>query len=250
MRSSALYPRILPEQVKQETQQDIRYNFAFGQDSTRTHNIHIPVKTVGFLSNEIRPVAVRIVDEDAATTAIEGTDFRLLPTVIGANQFEGNIQVVLLRNPRIAQEEKQVTVELMTNAFFPRYLYLDSVNVYKRAKITFVDIFRKPDEWDGIFSGSTFFAGYGLGRQFGPYSEAKFRLVIDVFGTAIIIPFTRARTLINNPVKPPGYFSEDQWRNLIIVLQQRLIDFEAANGEPMRDENGDVIRIPDFNVIF
>ncbi|GHE29879.1 DUF4843 domain-containing protein [Sphingobacterium griseoflavum] len=234
--------RVLNDQDAFNTITSFRTNFAFKRDEIITDTIRIPLRVSGRLSAEDRPVSISVVAQ--GTDAVEGRDFQILPTVIPANKSAGQALVVLHRNASLGEDPKRLLLQVMTNEHFPRYMYADSINVYNQVEIFMLDVFRKPDNWDGIYVNGEYREGSGLGFTFGDYSETKFRLIIEYTGVAEIISFIESPRYNRIDPKPPGYLSSEQWTMLNYRLQLHLVRYRQENGRPLLDENGQEITFP------
>ncbi|GEM_PF-1756481 len=216
-------------------------NFGFMQDEVMTDTIRIPLRVLGRVSNQDRPVDIAIIRE--ATDAVEGRDFQIFPAMIPANSIQGQLVVVLNRTESLGEDARTLRLQVMTNEHFPRYMYIDSVNVYNQAEISLLNVFRRPDNWEGVWYFGQYYQGFGLGLHFGDYSDTKYRLILELAGTNTIIPFY-LRGFPETQPGAPGYFTDNEWRLLIYRIQLYLIRYMQENGRPMLDENGEEITIP------
>lgn len=91
----------------------------------------------------------------------------------------------------------------------------------------------KPDNWD-----SANYPLVPLSKYFGPYSKVKYQFMIEHIGLIDFVISYSASTAIDettNTISPAYAVYLQQ------MMQEKLAQYNAANGAPLTDENGDIV---------
>ncbi|WP_161964193.1 DUF4843 domain-containing protein [Chitinophaga flava] len=192
----------------------LNYTFAIKPDMLLIDTVRLPVRIMGAAATTDRIVGVQPVAD--STSAVAGQDYLLLPTVVKAGAFTGNVQVVLKRNATMKTKLLRLSLQIVPSADFqPGVDKLAFKNGWSGAKtrfrIRFSDMLTKPDIWDAV-----------MASFFGKYSATKYKFIIDVTGVS---EFSRSI--------PYGAFSVYK-----TLCQEKLAAYELTNG-PLVDENGE-----------
>lgn len=211
------------------------YDFAYQPLDRQQVTLAYPLLISGKRSNKDRTVNLNVVTD--SSTAVEGVDYDILPLVVKANTLADSLRIVVKKNSGMKNQIKRLMLEIVPNTDFPETVYRNPQTPSTHILITVADKGGKPANWDGIYLAGTYYKGYGLGQVFGDFSETKFRLVIEVFGTPNILGYYESSPL-----------PKEIWRANIFKLQQILVDYKDKNGHPMLDENGTEIIIPPISI--
>lgn len=194
----------------------IAYSFAVRPDSLMQDTIKVPVRIIGLAQPKDRAVAISVVAD--STTAIAGTDYKLLPCFIPAGAYTADQQVIVYRTARMKNKSVKLLLEVIASSDFQPGVPDSKVGSgvaggTTHYRISISDYLTKPDNWDSW-----------LGFFFGTYSAVKFKFIIAATGQSIIPSDL-----------PYGIYSVYS-----TLCKQQLAIYEAAHG-PLIDENGDVV---------
>ena len=157
------------------------YSFSFALASTveaERDTVWFEVETMGFLSDEARPVALRQIEVEGVENAVAGVHYVAFdaPELAPLYRVEGGksralIPVVVLRALELTEKTVTLKFAFKDNGYFlPGYEGLDT----RTMEIT--DRLAQPDNW---YAGSTY---YSLSDYIGAYGEVKHRLMIEWTG--------------------------------------------------------------------
>lgn len=199
------------------------YSFAIKPVGLQQDTIKIPLRIMGLAKDRDRVVNIEVVAD--STTAVVNKHYVLLPTVIKAGEYTGNIQVLVKKSADLEVAEVKMLVEVKESADFkPGVPATSPVNPRAggnlRYKIRLNDILTKPANWD------TRLVGF-----FGTYSKVKYLFIISVTGISDFPYGTQAGP------------SPAQMNYYNILCKTALATYVAANG-PLIDENGNTVTFP------
>jgi hypothetical protein len=194
----------------------IIYSFAVRSDNLMQDTIKIPVRIIGMSAPKNREVTIRVVAD--SSTAMAGTDYKLLPCQIPAGAYTAYQQVIIYRTAGMKNKPVKILLEVVASTDFLPGVPDSKVGSgvaggTTRYRITLNDYLTKPDNWDSW-----------LGFFFGTYSAVKFKFVIAATGQSII----------------PSDLPYGMYSVYSTLCKQQLEIYEAAHG-PLIDENGDVV---------
>ena len=184
-----------------------------------------PEELDGLGADFIEQERARIAEE----TAEEGVDFEILDAYIPAGARDGGI-IIYLSNVNLQIENvKRINFELVPNEHFEtnffRFPYWSGADVMVstlRMRLSFTDGLTPPQYWAA-----------GWSAIMGNWSTLKIRILANEFGMSTGNDF-----LYKFP-PPDGMLIF----SYAAALQRWLLDYEAANGEPFLDLNGERMRM-------
>lgn len=99
--------------LENEADSAITYNFGF--ESTRQHQVDIPVTLMGMPKNSARNIEIRVVTD--STTMTEGVNYTILRHELAANAVEDTVKIMLNRDgdPDILTQTKRLRIEIVEN---------------------------------------------------------------------------------------------------------------------------------------
>lgn len=193
------------------TADSLTYSFAVQPLDLMTDMVEIPIVVTGNAVDYDRKVNIEI--DRAATTATEGVEYNITPTMIPAGEFGTKLRVEIHRTPAIAEEERCVVMRLLPS---------DGLNIdvnpgWVDYKLKINDILTRPARWV-----------YECQPYFGVYSAVKYRFIIDTLG------------MWDFPDSGENAISRGQMYYYQDKMKSALRQWEAVNG-PMLDEKGNKI---------
>jgi hypothetical protein len=196
----------------------ITYSFATKNSSLIRDTIWLPVRTMGTASNKDRVINLKVVD--TLTTAQQGVHYELMPYIMPAGQYVAKLGVIVKKAADLETKQVSIGLRLQESADFQPGTG-DGLDYQIRIN----NILTKPGNWDPPTVPGPFLAAF-----FGPYSEVKFRFIIDVLEMSEFV------------LKGPGALPYSQF----LYFQQRMKNaLEAYNalhpGNPMKDEFGNLV---------
>lgn len=205
-----------PQQVYSRT-----FSFATMDNTVTVDTQYIPVKIQGLASDHDRIFAAKALAD--STTAIAGTDYRLLPGVIKANAFTGMLPLVLFRTAQLKTVTLRLYMSIADTADFKAGV--DENNYYL---VSWNDDLIKPNNWD---------TSPGLKLFFGDYSRVKYEFIISVLHKSSF-DFLTGRTY------DPTKITVDQMYDYAAQLKSALKTYNATHTPPLTDEYGIQVTFP------
>lgn|GEM_PF-1893532 len=194
------------------TRDSIVFSFVTNAVKGNHDTLWIPITLTGGAAETDQPFLLRI---GAASTAKEGIHFRLTETVFPAHQVTFEYPVILLRSADLVKETYKLTLEIAENDYYT--VGALSQRFYPSIRIHITDQVIKPTWW-----------GFSENHYYGPYSKAKYLLMIEVCGVS---NFSSV------------FLSSSQILNYRELVRAALKEYEKKHGEPLRDENNQAITI-------
>ncbi len=199
------------------------YSFAIKANSLIQDTIRIPLRIMGVAKNTDRTVNVAVVAD--STNAVANQHYVLLPATIKANEYKGNIEILVKRAADLQTAEVKLMVEIKESTDFkPGIPATTPMNPRAGGNLSYKvmlnDILTKPANWDTR-----------LTSFFGTYSKVKYLFIINTTGRAEF------------PYGIAGGLSVNEMFYYNILLKTELANYVAANG-PMLDENGIDVTFP------
>ncbi len=182
--------------------------------------LYIKVKIQGLVAATNRTFGAEAIAD--GTTAITGTDYKLLPGTIKANESEGLLPVVLYRTPALKITMKQLKIRLADAYDFKSGTVENNVFT-----LMFNDDYIKPDNWD---------TAPGLKTYFGVFSVTKYKFIIQVLGRSDF----QIQTTGYDPLK----FSNADLLDKKAILKAALADYNNTHTPPLTDEFGLAVTFP------
>lgn len=192
------------------------YSFAIKDKTLLTDTVFLPMQIMGGAKDYEREI--KLVAVDSLTTAVAGTDYVLIKTVIPAGAFNANVPMIVKRDPVIKTIEKRLVLEVQQSKDFLPGVPSTSVTSISNAGgttrylVKINDYLTKPNNWDTY-----------LKIFFGAYSQVKYGFIIQATGRALF------------PLGVPGGLSYDQMSYYRQVCRNALAEYVAQNG-PLIDE--------------
>lgn len=160
------------------------YPFSFVLSSAveaERDTVWFEVETMGFLSSETRPVALRQIEIEDAENAVPGVHYVAFdaPELAQLYRIEGGktraqVPVVVLRASELTEKTVTLKFGFKDNGYFlPGYEGLDT----RTLEIT--DRLAEPENW---YTEGLAYGHYSLKALIGPYGEVKHRLMIEWTG--------------------------------------------------------------------
>jgi len=202
----------------------ISYSFAVKPASLQFDTVKVPLRIMGDAAPKDRVVGVKVVQD--STTAVQGTDFDLGPTVIPAGAFTSSINVVVKRNAGLKNKEVRLMVEIEASEdFLPGISNAKAENATWGAGLTYLiklnDFFSKPDNWDSRLS-----------YYFGAFSQRKFGFIIEVTG------------MTEFPTSGPDQLPYGIFTYLKTLCHNKWLEYVEANGPMIDEETGNEVIFP------
>lgn len=213
-------PRVYFYKYGRASNQDILpYSFAFKDVNIVKDTVYLQLRIMGDTTNYDREVNIMV---DDSSTAVENEDFAFGPKIIHAGLFADSIPVYLFKTPKMDTSVLNLNMTIgESKDFKPGYVDngwdLTATGSRLNFAITITNQLQKPTIWDNQ-----------LVRYFGTYSRVKFQFIIVVSGIS-------------------DWSSAPYPATLTFVVQQvkaELLQYQADNGHPLLDENGNEVTIP------
>lgn len=162
-----------------DTSNPNKLNILFGYDKVikTDSTIAVKVKTMGNLAAVDRPVAVELIAGESS--AVEGEDFEILPSVIPAVETTGTLRIKLKNTEKLRTTTLLARFRLAPNDYFHvdyTYVRSDSYNIMSGIEyyIYFDAKKEMPSLWQAMLSRFQTF--------FGPYSHTKLDAICAATG--------------------------------------------------------------------
>lgn len=180
-------------------------SFAILDQEQSFDTVRVPLRIAGLPAAYDRVISFKVVDSLSTATA---DHYDILPVVIPADSYVGELQVKLNKTPDMAEQEFRIALSLVDSEDFAvaskeLSSYLIRVNNY----------LTKPASWNDF--------------RFGEYSQVKYGLIIRETGYS---DYARM-------VPELLFYIAGKLRNY-------LIDYEKENGYELVDEKGLPVRFP------
>ena len=208
------------------------YSFIYGSDDVKSDTIWFEVETMGFVSDEDRPI--QLVQLDTVNNAVPDVHYVSFtnPSIAGkyvmpAGKARTRIPVVVLRDASLKQGDVNLCFTFGNNGYFsPGYPVLAVRN------LIISDLLSRPSLWD--YENPT--TMNGVERYYGKYGRRLHQFMIDETGEKWDDEYTKKIVDGDN-----GYFTY-----LFMKLGQRLKEVNAE-----RQAQGlDVLREDDGTAVF
>ncbi|MDR3297569.1 MAG: DUF4843 domain-containing protein [Prevotellaceae bacterium] len=213
-------------------------HFGYDLPQRPSQTLSIPVKVMGSIADFSRAVSFKL----DGGSAVEGLDIELMSdsSFVPAGSNNGRIMVRLLNTERLNNTTLTTALRLQQNEHFNvdysefyRWHQFDTVIDARLFLVSFDNAADKPNLWaaqESLFS-----------NLFGDYSNVKLELMCQLFGlTRAYFEYDseaeNSLTIFN--LRFPGALTTTWVRYLNRYLKEYA---DAHNGEPLRDENGNVI---------
>ncbi len=203
------------------TGDSLTFSFISNAVQGNRDTLYLPLIITGDLTDQ--PLSFSL-DVAPGSTAQEHVHFELTPTIFPADTTIYYYPIILLRAPALVTETRTLNLRVVANENFDVgplsagntfIIGSTSTRNYDLIKLQLTDRLVRPSWW-----------GAAERNYYGSYSEVRYRFMIETCG---ITDFSY-RTL--------GYALTI---NYIALLQSAIIQYERANGQPLRDENNNVI---------
>lgn len=203
------------------------YSFAFATSelNLQEDTVKVKVALVGDVADYDRPISLQQIPS-GAKDAVAGTHYVPFDDpslaslyVLPKNAISTIIPIVVKRDASLKTDDYKLKFTFKTNDNFS--FTLKERGAYS---VVIADQLIKPNNWDNYCE-----------HFFGSYSKVKHQLLIDATG------FKWDNDFVDNRVK--YYMGKDQ--NVVTGWQKKaqlaLDEYQAEHGEPLRDENGDIV---------
>lgn len=197
-------------------------SFSFAPYAVRLQDttVLLKVKIMGLATGADRTFGAEAVP--TVTTAVAGTEYKLLPGTIKANQTEGLLPVVLYRAATLKTTLRQLTLKIADYGDFKGGTVENNIFT-----LFFNDDYIKPDNWD---------TAPGLKSYFGVFSVTKYKFIVAVLGRA------------DFPIQTSGYdplkFSNADLLDKKAILQTALLAYNSSHTPVLTDETGLAVTFP------
>ncbi|WEK35598.1 MAG: DUF4843 domain-containing protein [Candidatus Pseudobacter hemicellulosilyticus] len=148
-------------------QDSVTFSFAVHESSLQVDTVAIPLKLMGDAEGKDRSFTV--VADPAKTTAQAGVHYDIITPKVKAGQFKDSLLVKVYKTADLASKEVRIALRITDGGEL-----LPGATERLNYTVKLNNILSKPDNWDMLLIGF-----------FGPYSEAKYRFIIDVTGLAV-----------------------------------------------------------------
>ena len=146
-----------------ELTDSLEYTFATSPEEVLTDTVEINFRIVGKASDSDRIISLQ---PAPGASAKSGYHYLIGESVIKAGEFSAVVPIYVFRRPGLKDSTVTVLLELKANDAF-QLGYTDMLSF----KLSVTDILKKPTNWDTVWMA-----------YFGPYSEVKFKFLLDVTG--------------------------------------------------------------------
>jgi hypothetical protein len=222
-------------EIVEKSSDQIKVNLGYDNPVKSDSIILIDVSMMGHVSAQDRPISVEVIKNESS--AVEGQDIEILPSFIPAGEVEGQLAIKVKNSEKLTNTTLSARIRLVPNEYF----HVDYIqtrvsgnkngleyNIYFDAKVEMPSLWADPA------------AGLRLTAYFGVYSNVKLQVICDVCG------FTR-EYFMHDPGTEialdvlTARFSTTVVMGLISQVNRYLKQYAKEHGEPLRDENGNVI---------
>jgi hypothetical protein len=160
---------------------------------------------------------------DTGTKAVAGTEYKILPGVIKANEIIGYLPVVIYRTPDLKTVTKVLNLKIVDGGDFKAGVTEDA-----RIQLNWTDNLVMPANWNTL---------PGLKTYFGVYSIVKYKFIIDVLGRSDF-PIQTNNTLL------PGQLTNANMLDLKAILKDALVVYNNTHSPVLTDETGQIVTFP------
>lgn len=181
------------------------YSFAIKEESVSYDTIKIPLRIMGLSVAQDRVVNYGVIAEK---TTVGTANYELLPVIIPANSYVGNLMVKVIKTEDLRKKEGRIWIKLGSSSDFK-----PGTKEQQTFLIRLNNFLSKPSPWDEI--------------RFGPYSQVKYGLIIRETGFS--------------------EFGNIGVENLIYIRgigRNYVAKYLLENGRELLDENGVPVRFP------
>lgn len=196
------------------------YSFAVRSAALQQDTVYIQCKIMGLPATTDRSFVVEAVA--AGTTAMAGTDYKILNGTVKADQIIGSVGIVLYRTADLKSVTKKLNLKVGSGLDFSAGTVENST-----FQLNWNDSLIKPDNWD---------TRPGLVTYFGVYSAVKYQFVITTLG--------RSSFPIQTSTYNPLLLTNSQMLDYKAQLKEALAAFNGSNTKPLTDEFGLIITFP------
>lgn len=198
------------------TAKSILVDFADKPDSVTTDTLILGVRVSGVVSTEDRLFGLETILVNGGVQ--EGQDYEFLNSefLVPANEYDTVVRLVVHRTAAIRDSESVILVQMEANENFQLGPQNDTIGNIRVTDVTIRmrDIVVQPANW------ASFLVNY-----FGTYSAIKYRLIINTLNLTSFSSSTSAAEM-------------NRYR---IALADALHTYNVNNGQPLRDENGELV---------
>lgn len=206
IQSFELHPGVyIYKDSKIKTKDSTLYSFAIKDESVLYDTVFVPLRITGEAAVSDRTVNYESIND--STTASQ-ENYTLLPSVIKAGMYTGYLPVKVIKTPQLDTKEMKLWIRIIPSADF----VTGPANQLSYL-IRINNFLSKPSSWNE--------------QYFGTYSQVKYGLIIRKSGYS---EFTG--------------LALNELRFIAQMCKNDLIDYEADNGHPMYDENGEPVIFP------
>lgn len=179
------------------------YSFAIRPDSISTDTVLVPLRIMGDVVNYDRKVNYEVM----GTSLADKESYELLPAIIKANKFDGNIPVLIKRTAALKNKEGRLWLKIIASEDFE-----PGINDQLTYLIKINDFLSRPATWDDYYLGK--------------YSNTKYDLIIKTTGYVTFDVYSTSQTIY-----------------IVQACKNALLEYEELYG-PLYDENGEPVTFP------
>lgn len=102
--------------INADNESDSTLTYSFGYETTRQHEVDIPVTLMGMPKGTARNIDLRVVAD--STTMTEGVNYTIVRHELAANAVNDTVKIMLLRDgdPEILTETKRLFIEIVPSS--------------------------------------------------------------------------------------------------------------------------------------
>lgn len=193
------------------------YTFAVFSDNLVEDTIGVRVRLIGEISPKDRTFYAESVP--GLTTAIKDVHYKILPGILHANEYIGNLKVVVYRTIDLKKNTVRLGLKLSNMGDFKT-----GVVEERDFELSWTDGLIKPANWDLI------------NVYFGTYSEVKYKFIISVLNRS---NFPTVTTTYQE-----GLLTNLQMLDYKNQVKDALNAYNKANAVPLTDEFKVVVSFP------
>lgn len=208
--------------------------------------VRIKVCMSGHISEQDRPISAEVIKNESS--AVYGEDIEILPSFIMAKEVTGVLLVKLKNSTKLTTNTLMARIRLVPNEYFHVDYYEATGFPYVKKNGTEYNIYFDAKTEIPSLWANTSSAPY-LNAYFGAYSYRKLQLICEVCNLTrdffMHDPANEnALTVLNSRI------STATAMGLISMVNRYLNQYKAEhNGEPLRDENGNEIKMGISSII-
>ena len=218
----------------------IKVNLGYDNPVKSDSTVLVDVSMIGHVAGQDRLISAELIED--TSTAVVGLDIEILPSFIPAGKVEGKLAVKIINSEKLTDTTLLARIRLVPNEYFHTdytMAYTSTGSISKeKTGLEYNIYFDAKVEMPSLWADQS--AGRILTTYFGPYSNKKLQVICDVCGFTVEYFTHDPNTEKAWDVVEARFSREIAW-GIISQVNRYLTQYRNENGEPLRDENGEVI---------